>query len=310
MSSLKGGVYNLDRETGVYTTYRNKIGGSKGYVQVRRQRKVAEYTGTCECLECGNCLKMLAHHLSAQHGLTVPEYRAKHGAGTPVIDEQTKAERVAVLVGKAQDVHRKEARRKFAAHARLKCAMCGVEFCYLPGHKATLTCTPECLAAMLSRDRTGSPAYIAAAIRNAHAPKRLAYIETLKQRRIKDRSRICTVCGRPWTSSRRSKSVTAGVCSYKCRSKRRRAQWEAEHPKQPCGMCGRLFWAVVSGHTRLFCSTKCYGKARSTDPVRRAALAAQASKNAKANPQPTDKRSGRFVKAEAARRAVGKGTPK
>ena len=46
--------------------------------------------------------------------------------------------------------------------------------------------------------------------------------------------------------------------------------------------------------------------AEATDPVRRAAFAAQASKNAKANPQPTDKRSGRFVKVSAAR-AAGKG---
>lgn len=42
-----------------------------------------------QCEECGRYLTELPSHLSAKHGLTVDEYRARHGDGSPVMAEGT-----------------------------------------------------------------------------------------------------------------------------------------------------------------------------------------------------------------------------
>jgi hypothetical protein len=197
-------------------------------VQTRRS-----YTGSCECLECGEHLSTLVSHLRHVHGMSVEEYRLKHGADAPVLDED---ERARVLEMSAD-----ASRKRYAKLGRCTCRACGKSFMRKKRAKAPLFCSVGCRKEGAKTRRRGTvhkcptcgrcfyrppslndQVYCSMSCRPVH-PVTVAVAKEqgarMHEASVRRRTRACPVCGKIFVTSKKSAARgTPVTCSPSCRN--------------------------------------------------------------------------------------------
>lgn len=169
-----------------------------------------------DCRICGRRLSQLPIHITRIHGISCEEYRELHGANAPLMCERLLRLWVEETIPTGTSSHVKKSSDRHEREEHQTCVACCAPFKRALGEKPRETCSTMCFSSLMASK--AKEAVAAGVMNGTHSPARLEYLDRLKADRIRDRTRCCPVCGRTWLSSRRSKLVGPGVCSYKCRS--------------------------------------------------------------------------------------------
>ena len=138
MSTLSGSKHQGPQ--GQRVNYRPALrGGNRQYVAMPVGERGRAYTGTCVCLECHVPFIQLSSHLRNIHNLTTAEYRARHGATSPMLCQVWN-----------RQWHARVGETKYQRHRWLDCEVCGRRFERMKGKEArTHACSAPCRAVLI-----------------------------------------------------------------------------------------------------------------------------------------------------------------